>query len=87
MTKSFQGPIPDETQPEVYVPSESEKARGKLAVVFERLDEGGMPDFDSTAHIIPTYGANHQISEACWCQPTKQARRNGDDAIVHTASQ
>lgn len=87
MTKSFQGPIPDGTAPEVYVPSKSDKERGKWAVVFEQIDENGVPDVDSTAHIIPTYGVNHQISDICWCQPDRKPTRSGDDAIVHTPSQ
>ena len=91
MSKVMQGPLPvsgdDSPKPEVYTPTQAERERGKWAVVFELKDEDGMPDINSTPHIIPTFGVNHEISEFCWCQPEKDTRRNGDDCFVHSPSQ
>jgi hypothetical protein len=68
---------------EVYEPSESEKAKGRWAVVHEKWIDGE-PDWNSIAHIMPTFGQHHQISENCWCQP-KRFGENND--IIHEASQ
>lgn len=74
-----------ETQ-ETYIPTEEEKRRGNWAVVCERLDEDGDPDFSSTVHIIPVHGLVHEIALTCWCGPQVQHEDNGE-MCIHKASQ
>ena len=68
---------------EVYEPTASEKAKGRWAVVYEKWLTSEEPDWNSTAHVIPTFGQLHRIAKDCWCEP----RTTDDGTIVHEASQ
>jgi len=72
-----------ERSPRLYAPSRDEKKRGKWVVVFERKDEYGEPDVNSTPHIVPTIGWHHEISDSCWCSPQPIGRGGGLDAMLH----
>ena len=54
---------------ETYRTTAEERAKGKWAVVAEKLDEDGLPDAAFPIHIIPTYGIHHLIHKDCWCVP------------------
>lgn len=71
---------------EVFEPTDEDRKKGMWAVVFEQLDENGDPDFNSTAHIIPTHGMFHQLSAQCACEPDKKVR-NGQVQVIHVISQ
>lgn len=68
---------------EKYEPSEHEKSQGRWAAVVEKLLSDGEPDFESTCHVIPTFGAIHYISDRCWCGP----RIDEQGTVIHEASQ
>ncbi len=73
---------------EMYEPTESEREQGMWAVVADKVDEDGDPEPGSRYHIIPTHGVNHQISEMCWCEPTRHEHSNGQPySVVHSISQ
>lgn len=60
---------------EYYHPTESDRERGRWAVVFERLDADGVPDIESMAHIIPIFDTRpHRISVDCWCDPKRSGK-------------
>lgn len=87
MTTEFQQSLSYfENLPEVYEPTDEEKAQGDWAVVFEKRDASGEPDCSSRAHIIPTFGTNHQIAAECWCGPTV-AEKGTQTQVRHEPSQ
>jgi hypothetical protein len=60
---------PDCSVIEQYTPTPEDRARGKVIVFTERRLEDGSPDWESTVHMLPTFGLPHLIHCACWCGP------------------
>ena len=77
-------PLLPENDVPTYVPTAEEKAMGRYAALTERLLEDGTPDWDSTIHMIPTFGMHHLIHSACWCEPKPMY---DPDYYEHEASQ
>ena len=71
----------------IYMPSENEKRAGGWAVIHEKWDKELGPDYDSTVHVIPTFGRPHVIGQDCWCAPKTELKKDGSVFFVHEASQ
>ena len=76
-----------ENMPETYVPTAEELKQGNWALVFEKLDEDGSPDFSAPGHTIPIRDkVHHLIHETCWCSPRREDL-NGSILFNHHISQ
>lgn len=75
------------TDSNLYLPSDAERSAGKWAVLHESWSKANGPDYESTAHVMPTFGVPHVISGECWCGPQALPRKDGSIFYVHEASQ
>ena len=68
----------------IYRPTPEDRAAGRYAALTQEVLDDGSPDWDSTIHMIPTFGMPHWVHSACWCSPIE---RRDPDYYEHQASQ
>lgn len=71
-------------EPRMYRPTPEDRAAGKYAALTQEVLDDGSPDWESTVHMIPTFGMPHWVHPGCWCG-VKEMR--DPDYYEHEASQ